>query len=398
MDGLPEKLKQKLIQRKHENAMRTPSFPSGSVDFSSNDYLGLAQDLERYQYAHQLVLEYGPPYNGSTGSRLLTGHQALANEVEADVCEYHGTEAALLYSSGYIANLGLLSAVAQKEDIILYDRLSHASIREGIRLSLATGIKYGHLDLDDLERKIKKYQQAGRGDIFIVTESVFSMDGDMPDLMAMIALAEKHNAYLIVDEAHALGVVGDMGQGLVSALGLQNRVFATVLTFGKAAGAHGAAILGSNELRTSLLNFSRSQIYTTALSPHSLATLKTNYAYFGSENHRIQLVELKARIAFFRKVTEAAQLSDSFVPNGSHIQACIVPGNEVVKKVARSLGQNGFDVRPILSPTVPEGLERLRICLHTYNQKEEIETLISTLKDSLQHGEKEPGIYHNSRV
>ena len=398
MDRLPGKLKQKLEERKQENALRTPRLPSGSVDFSSNDYLGLARDPQIYQKAHKLVLESGPPFNGSTGSRLLTGHQALADEVEADICSFHGAEAALLFTSGYMANMGVLSGILQKADTIFYDSLSHASIREGVRLSLATGYKYRHLDLRDLEEKIKKVQQSKNGEIFIITESVFSMDGDMPDLVAMVALTERYNAYLIVDEAHALGVVGISGKGLVAAHALQDRVFATVLTFGKAAGCHGAAILGSNDLRTNLLNFSRSQIYTTALSPHSLATLKAVYATFGSERHRIQLNCLNANIAQFLEGIADLRLREYFVPNGSHIQACIVPSNEAVKRVALRLNEKGFDVRPILSPTVQKGQERLRISLHAYNQREEILQLLSELKQSLQYARQESGVYHDSGI
>ena len=398
MDRLPGKLQQKLAKREEENAIRKPKPTDGSVDFSSNDYLGLAQDLELYKQAHELVVKNGPPYNGSTGSRLLTGHQTLADEVEEAICEHHGAEAALLFTSGYTANIGLLTAVAQKGDVLLYDRLSHASIREGVRLSLATETKYNHLDLEDLEQKLQSLRSEAEREIFIVTESVFSMDGDMPDLVEWVALAEKYRARLIVDEAHALGVVGNTGEGMVAKHGLQDRVFATILTYGKAAGAHGAAVLGSNELRTSLLNFSRSQIYTTALSPHSLASLKAIYTHFGSEQHKDQLNALQANIRLFREGITDPELKNAFIPKGSHIQACIIPSNKAVKHVAQRLNDKGFDIRPILSPTVARGKERLRISLHSFNQKEEIIQLLYELKQLLQHARKETGVYHDSRI
>src|SRR5690606_18769580 len=183
--------------------------------------------------------------------------------------EFHGSEAALIYNSGYDANIGFFSSVPQRGDIILYDELVHASIREGIRLSHARAFKFKHNDLQDLDSLLLKYNSKqdnlDQRYIYVVTESVFSMDGDTALLEGLTNITDIQGAYLIVDEAHATGVFGKKGQGLVQHLDLQKRVFARIITFGKAMGAHGAVITGSKLLGDYLINFSRSFIYTTAL-------------------------------------------------------------------------------------------------------------------------------------
>lgn len=379
MKSLPETLCQKLLQRAEHNALRQLVVPGRLVDFSSNDYLGFAKSEEVFQQTHEFLIVKNYKVNGATGSRLLSGNHSVYPETEEYIARFHQAEAALIFNSGYDANVGFFSSVPQRHDIILYDELSHASIRDGIQMSLARSFKFRHNDLVDLENLLNKHNQTTDNrqptTIFIITESVFSMDGDSPDLKKMVQLAEKHNAYLVVDEAHALGVLGENGEGLVQQLKLQDKVFARIMTFGKALGCHGAAVLGSEPLRSYLINFARSFIYTTGLSPHSVATILVAYQHLAkSQQEREKLFQ---NITFFK---QSLPSSVSHLPSASTIQSVIIPGNERVKSIAQHLQQNGFEVKPILSPTVPEGQERLRFCLHSFNTETQIEQVLAILK------------------
>jgi 8-amino-7-oxononanoate synthase len=374
-------LSRKLKEREAQDALRRLRLPEGKVDLCSNDYLGVA---------HNGLLEDGilmaassaeqADAHGSGGSRLLAGNYPLIEETERAIAAFHAAPAALIYNSGYDANLGLLSSVPQRGDVILYDSLCHASIRDGIRLSLAQGFGFAHNDLRELEKRLHAAREAGgdeagrRGKtVFVVTESVFSMDGDMAPLREMAALCRQYDAQLIVDEAHATGVLGPKGEGLVQALGLADECFARVHTFGKAVGCHGAAVVGSTLLRDFLINFSRSFIYTTALPPASARAIARAYALLprlDAERERLRLL-----IARFRQTPIAWERLDSSTP----IQVVIVPGNTAVKALAGQLQGAGLDVRPILSPTVEKGKERLRIVLHAFNTEKEIDRLTSLL-------------------
>ena len=190
-------------------------------------------------------------------------------------------------------------------------------------------------------------------------------------------LSEKYHCNLVVDEAHALGVFGDSGQGLVQSLDLQDKVFARIMTFGKGLGCHGAAILGSAELKSYLVNFARSFIYTTGLSPHSVATILIAYQHL--ETEKVAMQNLKRNIQFFNQEKMQLGLKPLFVYSKSAIQCAIIPGNEKVKSIANQLQEKGFDVKAILSPTVPEGQERLRFCLHSFNSNEEISEVLKLL-------------------
>ncbi|WP_430466979.1 aminotransferase class I/II-fold pyridoxal phosphate-dependent enzyme [Winogradskyella ouciana] len=369
---LPKKLNKKLEDRKANNAFRELGSNSKLVDFSSNDYLGFSKSETIFDAAHQYLVDNNLKQNGATGSRLLSGNHKLYNEVESEISKIHNCEAALIFNSGYDANIGLLSSVPQRGDIILYDELCHASIRDGINMSNAKSYKFKHNDLEDLAEMLKRVQH-DKSDTYIITESVFSMDGDSPDLKKLIKLSKTHNAHLIIDEAHALGL---FEKGLVQKLGLENDVFARVITFGKALGCHGAAILGSQDLKDYLVNFSRSFIYTTALPPHALANIKIAYNELTTTN---EIYQLKENISFFKKEVKRIGFQKRFLDSDSAIQCCILPGNEKVKSVASILQDHGFDVKPILSPTVPKGRERLRFCIHSYNSKEEISEVLTLL-------------------
>ena len=202
------------------------------------------------------------------------------------------------------------------------------------------------------------------------------MDGDAPNMETLVQLSEKHNALLVVDEAHALGVFGDKGEGLVQSQNLQDKIFARIMTFGKGLGCHGAAILGNSDLKEYLVNFARSFIYTTGLSPHSVATILVAYENLNQSN---ELQKLKENINFFNQQKQLLGIKPLFVYSKSAIHSAIIPGNEKVKHIAVQLQEKGFEVKAILSPTVPEGQERLRFCLHSYNSTEEISAVITCL-------------------
>ncbi len=381
----PKNLTDKLETRKQNNAVRQLPPPTSNIDFASNDYLGFAKSATIFHQTHQFLIDNHYIENGATGSRLLSGNHPLYERTENHIAQFHQTASALIFNSGYDANVGFFGSVPQKGDFILYDELCHASIRDGIRLSNARSFKYQHNNFEDLERLLTQRQPTTDNQqpptIYIVTESVFSMDGDTPNLEELVKLSEKYEAYIVIDEAHALGVFGDHGEGLVQSLQFQDKVFARIVTFGKGLGCHGAAILGSNELKNYLVNFARSFIYTTGLSPHAIATIYI--AYETLQQDQLSQEELRNNINVFNQQKQLLGLKPLFVRSKSAIQSAIIPGNEKVKNIASRLQQNGFDVRPILSPTVPEGQERLRFCIHSYNTAQEITSLMACLQSLL---------------
>ena len=382
MNTLPKPLIEKLNLREDQHSKRMLPNENVLIDFSSNDYLGYAKNELIFQKTHQYLVENNIQTNGATGSRLLSGNFNLHTETESYIARFHGAESALIFNSGYDANLGVLSAMPQRNDIIFYDELCHASIRDGIQLSKAKSYKFKHNDLENLEKLLTKFKIHNTTSVvYIITESVFSMDGDSPNLEKLSVLCEKHQCYLIVDEAHALGAFGTQGSGLVQQLNLQDKVFARIITFGKALGCHGAVVVGSELLKSYLINYARSFIYTTALSPHSIATIYIAYKHLNSEKEQIE--KLKENIIFFNEKINAIGLKYLFITSNSPIQCAVIPSNEKAKKVSQYLQSKGFDVKPILSPTVPKGQERLRFCLHSFNSYEEITKVLQLLSASL---------------
>jgi len=376
---LPKKLAEKLKERKENNAFRFLGAIDCKIDFSSNDYLGLSKSALLFEQAHECLKNRGIKTNGATGSRLLSGNSLLYIDVETKIKEIHDSEAAILFNSGYDANLGFFEAVPQRGDIIFFDEYIHASIRDGIRLSNAKSYKFKHNSLEDLKKKIEASTTLSYlSVVYVVTESVFSMDGDSPDLKGFSNLCTANNYKLVVDEAHALGVFGG-GKGLLEELEIQSEVFARMVTFGKGLGCHGAAILGSVSLKEYLINFARSFIYTTALPPQSLVTITTAYDLLFDVDGQERREKLLENIQFFKEKLIGLGLETEFIESNSAIHCCVISGNEKVKKVAGKIQEKGFDVKPILSPTVPKGEERLRICLHTYNTQEEIISLLKQL-------------------
>ncbi len=359
-----------LEKRKAEHSLRKLTLGGPLVDLCSNDYLGLARS-EELSKAIQDSLKEHKSAHGSGGSRLLTGNTAFAEELEKFIANYHRSEAALIYNSGYDANLGLLSCIAGKGDTLIYDERCHASIYDGVRLSKANTYPFRHNDLGHLNERLK----IAGGTTYVIIESIYSMDGDLAPLEKIAEVCKATGAKLIVDEAHATGIFGEKGRGRVSALGLEKEVFARVHTFGKALGCHGAAILGSSVLREFLVNFSRSFIYTTALPLHSLKAIRCAYEFLSDD----KILNINELIRLFKELSKNNGIplaEDSPGP----IQCIIIPGNEQVRAVAAIVIATGYDVRPILSPTVPSGSERLRICIHTFNSPEELKGLVNTLK------------------
>ncbi len=382
----PKNLSSKLEIRKQKNALRQLPSDGNLIDFTSNDYIGFSKSKAIFEETHQYLLETSLIQNGATGSRLISGNHKVYQEAENYIAQFHQAESALIFNSGYDANVGFFSSVPQKGDLILYDELCHASIRDGIQLSNAKSYKFKHNDFEDLKKLIQRchIERSRDGllnEIYLVTETVFSMDGDCPNMEELVAVSEKYGCYLVVDEAHALGVFGESGEGLVQEFGVQDQVFARIMTFGKGLGCHGAAILGSRELKQYLVNFARSFIYTTGLSPHSVATILVAYQNLEKEEKYIE--QLRENIIHFNQQKNLLGLKPIFVRSKSAIQSAIIPGNEKVKHIASQLQEKGFDVKAILSPTVPEGQERLRFCLHAFNTKDEISDVLQLLSTLL---------------
>jgi 8-amino-7-oxononanoate synthase len=371
MSKIEQFLNGKLQERKDNLSIRNLSMNIPPFDFCSNDYLGFARSAELKKLIDDTVATLPNYLNGAGGSRLLSGNTQYIEETEQFIADFHLAEGGLIFNSGYDANIGLLSSVLQRGDNIITDELIHASIIDGCRLSHATRYKFLHNNINDLETKLK----LAKGNIFVVVESVYSMDGDIAPLMEISNLCQRYQANLIVDEAHATGIFGDNGRGLINQLDLTDQVFARIVTFGKAIGAHGAIILGSKSLRHYLINFARSFIYTTAAPIHNVVAVRSAYQLLDHFDNQL----IHKKIALFRKTLNDKNINA--LDSESTIQGILFSSNEATKLAANTLQNKGFDVRAILSPTVALGKERLRICLHTFNTDDEIISLVNHLKE-----------------
>ncbi|MFN4894510.1 MAG: aminotransferase class I/II-fold pyridoxal phosphate-dependent enzyme [Pseudomonadota bacterium] len=377
---IPKNIYTQYEQRECSGARRVLIANRSGIDLSSNDYLGIARRLASQEVCASVVASIKATQLGATGSRLVSGNRSEHEELEAFLAAFHCAEAALLFGSGYEANIGLLSAIAARTDTLIYDELVHASMRDGIRLSPARSFSFRHNDLDDLAKKI----DAARGECFIVVESVYSMDGDTAPLSELCKLAEQRGAFLIVDEAHATGVYGDGGAGLVAQLQLAGRVFARVHTFGKALGYRGACVVGSSILREHLINTARSFIYTTALDLVTIGFIRQAYSFLaGADQERNRLRILIEALAGLKK--EYPELR--FLNSQSPIQGVIVSGNHLALRAEQLLRDAGFEARAIRAPTVSLGLERIRLCLHSFNSEEELKRAVRVLATMLEKGD-----------
>ncbi|MGZ3872550.1 MAG: aminotransferase class I/II-fold pyridoxal phosphate-dependent enzyme [Mucilaginibacter sp.] len=358
----------RLQEKQAEGTYRSLKPDNSLIDFCSNDYLGFARSAELKNKVNEEINKSARVLNGSTGSRLLSGNSNYMEETERYIASLHGCEAGLMFNSGYDANLGLFSSLPQRGDTIIMDELIHASIIDGARLSFANRFSFKHNDLVSLEEKLK----LAKGNCYVAIESVYSMDGDTPPIAGIADLVKKYGASLVVDEAHAVGLYG-FGQVDQH---IQDKVFARVVTFGKALGCHGAIVLGTHSLREYLINFARSFIYTTAPPHHQVAAAKIAYGQLLGSTTEIE--KLKGNIALFRRNIKH-NVSTPLINSESAIQCLLTGSNQKTKEMALQLQSIGLDVRPILNPSVPQGGERIRICLHAFNTDEEMALLISNI-------------------
>lgn len=365
----PLHLVQAIEERKRKGLFRSLKYNYPKIDFSSNDYLGFSKEglIEK----KIKDLKFSNSNSGSTGSRLISGNSQFTEELESSIAKFHSASSALIFNSGYDANVGLLSCIAGKRDLVLYDELIHASIHDGIRMGYAKYYKIKHNNIEHLKVLIERNKDLV-DNIFVVVESVYSMDGDSAKLKELAKICDNKKIFLIVDEAHAIGVFGKNGRGLCNELGIEDKCFARVYTYGKAMGCHGAAIVGNQILKDYLVNFARSFIYTTALPQHSLMMIKAAYELL--QEGKLQ-DQLRQNIDYFNSLTK------DFIESTSAIHCKLFPGNHNVDIIESKFEKGNLFVKGIKSPTVKEGAERVRICLHAFNTKEEIKKLVDIIHE-----------------
>ncbi|KAI8094265.1 pyridoxal phosphate-dependent transferase [Thamnidium elegans] len=386
---LESQLESTLTKRRQISKLRRLVVNSPShIDFSSNDFLGLARS-SRFRTNYLSELTQLPNILGSTGSRLLDGNSAYCQTLEKRIALFHDSETALIFNSGFDANAGLFSTIPQRGDVIIYDELIHASVHEGMRVSRAAKrISFLHSDIVDFERVLKDMVALFPGkNIFVAVETVYSMDGDVAPLIDLVRILRKYwpnkeNGYLIVDEAHSTGVYGENGRGVVHELGLQDEMFARLHTFGKALASNGAAILGSDVLRQYLINYARPLIYSTFMSYSSLASIKCAYDILESGDTVSMQNHVHSIIKRFKETTKLPH--GKLLPSTSPIQGVVLSSNEAVRSLATYLNGKGFNVKPIVFPTVPVGQERVRICLHGHNTVSEVDGLVDQIHQFFQ--------------
>jgi 8-amino-7-oxononanoate synthase len=376
--GLARRIESELAALASQGQLRSLSTLEG-VNLCSNDYLGLASDPRLREAVATALAETLPV--ASTGSRLLSGNAQIWEGLECEIAGFMQSEAALFFSSGYLANLGLLSAVIHPGDVVFSDIANHASIIDGLRLSGARKIVYPHLDLDCLERELRRERSAAQK--FIVTESIFSMDGDRAPIVDLVALTERYDAELIVDEAHATGVVGPQGRGLVADAGLTARVLATVHPCGKALACMGCFVACSEKLKQYLVNQARTFIFSTALPPYIAAQLAVAVRLTAAaDRERNDVASFGAFLR--RKLREAGYETGA---GDTQIVPIVLGENERTIRFAKQLNLAGFGVRAIRPPSVAPGTSRLRISL---NAKLSTELLGRFVEALIRAREQEP--------
>lgn len=342
----------KLEERKLASNYRSlKQIPVDGIDFFSNDYLGISKDFESLGLISLT-------FNGSTGSRLLSGNSIEAEACECFIAQKFKSPSALVFNSGYDANIGVFSSLPQKGDTIIYDEFIHASIRDGIRLSMAKAYSFKHNSLEDLEKKIKQAE----GTVYLAIESIYSMNGDVVPLREIVNLSELYSCNIILDEAHSTGIYGANGEGLAVYLGLEDKIFARIITFSKAYGFFGAAVLGSNDFKDFLINFARSFIYSTALPKNYYQQLI-----------KILSLDISLRIEQLQATIKLMNPSEFYSP----IQ--ILRSNSLTQLIdlSNQFKQSGIYQRIIFSPTVPKGQECIRMCVHSFNTKEEVSKMLA---------------------
>ncbi|MGE0394232.1 MAG: aminotransferase class I/II-fold pyridoxal phosphate-dependent enzyme [Vicinamibacterales bacterium] len=371
-ERLGERLAARLAAIDADGLTRTLAGPAG-IDLASNDYLCLSRDPRIVERLVAGVREHGV---GSTGSRLLRGEREATAHLEARFAAFKGTERALYFSSGYLANLAVVATFAEPGDVIVSDALNHASLIDGIRLAKAERVVAPHADAAALDALLDS-AGAGRtgGQTFVVTESVFSMDGDEAPLADYAEVCRKHGAALVVDEAHAVGVYGTRGSGLVEAAGVADGVWLTVNTAGKALGVSGAFIAGDAAAMTYLIQRARPMLFSTAAPPALAAAIEESLAIVEHEPALRQRV--LDRAAYLRRALAAKGLP--VMPGRSQVVPVVVGGNQAAVDVSRDLQAHGFDVRAVRPPTVAPGTARLRLSVNAGLSEAVLDALVAEL-------------------
>lgn len=370
---LNEWMRAKLNARIEQDNLRVLPVSQSGIDFYSNDYRGWSTSgrIDLVLASQDLADMKG--LNGSTGSRLISGNSPLAESTEKFIAEFHHAEAALLFGSGYMANLGVVCALTDRHTCIVMDEYCHASMMDAAHAAKRNKLlKFRHNDINDLETKLNLCS----GKIIVLCESVYSMDGDVLQFEQVAEICLRHSAMLIVDEAHAIGVCGDHGAGL--AYEVPGLSLARIYTYGKAMACHGAAVTGTRLLIDFLINFSRPFIYSTAPPAHQLLAINTAYDLLIEDTGSLQM--LKSNIATFNSFVDEYAVND-VVAGESAIQLWMIRGNERTKSASRFLQNRGINTKHILSPTVPVGEERIRFCLHSFNSRNDLIRLFEGIKE-----------------
>ncbi|KAF2451615.1 8-amino-7-oxononanoate synthase [Karstenula rhodostoma CBS 690.94] len=409
--ALERRFQSLLEKRRHNATLRSLTTARSHVDFSSNDFLSLTTN-PALKSALLGELEASEWPLGSGGSRLLDGNSTYAETLEREICAFHNAEAGLLFNSGFDANAGFFACVPQEGDVVVYDELIHASVHDGMRLSRAEKtVPFRHNSVEDLRRVLHAFKRAGTsgedvvaGDrhVFVAVEAVYSMDGDVAPLQAIVDTVDgvlgPEAGYVVIDEAHATGVLGKEGRGLVCELGLEQKVFARLHTFGKALGCNGAIILGSSLLRHYLINYARPLIYTTFMSYTSLAAIRTSYLFL-SQGKTVPLASnLQSLISIlFTRLAEVESPAFRFLLSIPQVR----PESPIFsiqlaepKRLAKYLQDRGMMVRAVVPPTVPEGTSRVRVCLHAGNTEADIERLVAAMEEWCKQAVEEQEAQH----
>ena len=347
------------------------------LNFSSNDYLGFANNGELKRYMIKAIKEYGI---GAGSSQLLVGHIEPHQRLEKKLAKFFNKKAALIFSSGYHANLAIASALINKNTIILQDKFNHASLVDSALLSKGKLVRYRHCDLKHLKSLLEKHKN---NELIVMTDGVFSMDGDYAPLAEISKLCRKFNALLIVDDAHGVGVLGENGAGLVEEMNIEKKIDLLIGTFGKSFGAAGAFIVGSETIIEAFIQKARTYIYTTALLP-SLAATITHALKMIKESDSLRL-HIKELVAHYKQLSKKAGICTSKFD--SHIQPLVVGGANETVQLSKALYENNILVPAIRPPTVPKGTSRLRISITAAHTKKDISMLVNTISSILNvHG------------